>query len=276
MQQLETRLIPLGEIKSNAAGLYNARTNFSHVPELAASLKVDGLLVPIIVAEPTDQWDFDDYYVVVAGESRLRAIKMVREEWFEDNPAEEAEAVYRLVEKVGHNQAKVAELLGLSQGSISNKYTLKKNLIPEAFEALRDGRLLLVKARKLAKVLNDDRTPNEEVQAKILEEILEDNADIPDGEERRRVKTYRAKKEVEELRQMCVTALDIREEVDEDHRRSLHQFLRWFFCEIDTDEMLFRVDELDLSSIEEEYEEEDEEGEEEGESENKRRIRVGE
>ena len=294
MNQLETKPILLSQIHSNIEGLVNARTSFPHLEELKESIMVDGLLNPLIIAEPTNEWDFEDY-VLIAGESRLRAIKMIRDEWFEENPeedeedapfeeitcaiysgdlsgaivlalvdnlkrenlnpADEAEAVYRLVEKIG-NQSQVAEMLGMSQPSVSNKYNLKRNLISEAFDALRDGRLKLPKAKKLSKVLNDDKTPNVEVQAQILEEILEQDAEIPEGEERRRIKTYRSKKEVEELRQVAATALDLREEVDVDHRRSLHQFLRWYFCEIDSDTMLFRVDELDLSDFEEEYEEE--------------------
>ena len=310
MEQLKTTTLSIHDIRSNCEGLANARTSFPHLEELKNSIKTDGLLSPLIVAAGTDDWDFEDY-VLIAGESRLRAIHMLRDEWYSENDeredveapfeeitcsvyqgdlngaivlglidnlkrenlnaADEAEAVYRLVEKVG-NQTEAASLLGMSQPSVSNKYNLKKNLIPEAFEALRDGRLRLPKAKKLAKVLNEDRTPNVEAQARILEELLEVDADIPEGETRKRAKTYRSKKEVEELRQLVSSALDIRDEVDEDHRRSVHQVLRWFFCEIDSEEMLFRVDDLVLGDYEEDYEEDSDE--DEYEEAPKRRIRI--
>lgn len=312
MEQLLTRNIPFEQIRSNVEGLLNARTSFPHLEELKNSIQSDGLLTPLIVASATDEWDFEDY-VLIAGESRLRAIRMIREEWisehgdsdeeipFEEitcavyegdlsgaivlglidnlkrenlNPADEAEAIYRLVEKL-NNQSEVAQVLGMSQPSVSNKYNLKKNLIPEGFEALRDGRLKLSKAKKIAKILNDDKTPNFQLQAEVLEEILESDADIPEGQTRRRVKTYRSKKEVEELRQNVSTASDVRDEVDEDHRRSLHQFLRWYFCEIDTDDMLFRVDDLNLDDYEFDYEDEEDDVEEEETTTTKRRIRVG-
>ena len=74
---------------------------------------------------------------------------------------------------------------------------------------------------------------------------------------------------------MVATALDVRDEVDEDHRRSVHQVLRWFFCEIDTEEMLFRVDDLVLGDYEQDFDEDSEEDEYEEAQAPKRRIRLG-
>ena len=315
MQQRDIFSIPLGSIRVNAEGMVNSRTSFPHVEELKNSILKDGLLTPLIVAEGSESWDFEGY-VLLAGESRLRAINSIREDWFSENPevdsdeapfseinctvycgdfdgasvislidnlkrqdlnpADEAEAIFKLVSQLGNQQA-AADRLGISQPSVSNKFNLKRNLISEVFEALRSNLIKLSAAKKISKLLNEDKTPNQEAQLKVLEELLDDGNSDVSVEGPARVKTYRSKKEVEELRTLCATAIDIREEVDVEHRKSLHQFLRWYFREIDTDEMLFRVDELNLSDYEEEDSDEEVDDETyESEAPTKKRIRVGE
>ena len=60
-------------------------------------------------------------------------------------------------------------------------------------------------------------------------------------------KTYRSKKEVEELR----TALANDETgLDQEHKDAATRFVQWYFCEIDTDELIHRIDAVEEVTVE--------------------------
>ena len=124
-------------------------------------------------------------------------------------------------------------------------------------------------AKKLAKILLADGSPNVLRQSEILDEIFSDAGDVPEGEQKKRTKTFRTKKEFEAVRQVIVGNEDL--SVDREHRASLLQFLDWAMCLIEEEDMLFRV---------ESYLEAGEEGSVEEVSEEtvapKRRIRMNE
>ena len=149
---------------------HQPRRDFSPeaLADLAASIRNKGVIQPLIVRPHPGQ----DGYEIVAGERRWRAAQLaglhelpvlVRD--FDDgevievaiieniqradlNPVEEARAYRQLMEKFGHTQEKMAEVLGKSRSHIAN--TLRLLNLPESvLELLRDGKLSAGHARAL-------------------------------------------------------------------------------------------------------------------------------
>jgi ParB-like chromosome segregation protein Spo0J len=273
--QLEQVMFDFDSIERNTLGFKNSRTILGDITDLKDSIVADGLLnAPIvhIVGEGDDA-----RVVLLAGYRRYQAIADRRAElskegnedgWFDQilcavhrgsldealalnisenlqredlNYADKCEAVYALYERVG-NQVEVSKMLSISQPQVSVLINTFRGLCREALEALRHNNIKLTQAKKLAKeFVNDDGTPDVEAQTEVLERLFaQGEAKVPDGnKDRKRAKTYRSKREVEELR--TVLAGNKNEDVDADHRQSLDQFIKWYFCEVDTDEMLYRV-----------------------------------
>lgn len=137
--------------------------------ELSASIKEKGVIQPLIVR---DRPGHGGEYEIVAGERRWRAAQMaqlhqipvlVRE--FSDtevlevaiieniqradlNAVEEAAGYRQLMEKFGHTQEKLSEVLGKSRSYIANLVRLL-NLPEEVQEFVRDGKLSAGHARAL-------------------------------------------------------------------------------------------------------------------------------
>lgn len=285
-RQLRLKKFDFDSIERNVDGFQNCRkADAFEVAELRDSIKRDGLLNPPIVRSYKDE-DGEERVVLLAGYRRYQAIAEERaalKEAGEDtsafydqiqcsvftggleealalnlsenmqrsslNHADQCEAIAKLCERVG-NQEEVAKMLSVSQPQVSVMTATYKGLCKEAFEALRHGNIRLTQAKKLAKVLSEDGTPDVRKQTEILEQILTtEEKGIPTDQQRKRAKTYRSKREVEELRTMLANA---DADLDEEHRQSLGQFLRWYFCELNTEDMLFRVEEADGVVIEEE------------------------
>jgi len=286
-RQLRLKKFNFDDIERNADGFQNCRkANAFEVAELRDSIKRDGLLNPPIVRVYKDE-DGAERLVLLAGYRRYQAISEERaalKEANEDtskfydqiqcsvftgsleealalnlsenmqrsslNHADQCEAIAKLVDRVGH-QEEVAAMLSVSQPQVSVMTSTYRGLCKEAFEALRHGNIRLTQAKKLSRVLKEDGTPDVAKQTEILEQILTtEDKGIPATEQRKRAKTYRSKREVEELRTLLATA--DADGVDEEHRRSLAQVIRWYFCELDTEDMLYRVDEADGVVVEEE------------------------
>lgn len=137
--------------------------------ELSASIKEKGIIQPLIVRErPGHSGDYE----IVAGERRWRAAQMaqlhsipvlVRE--FDDtevlevaiieniqradlNAVEEAAGYRQLMEKFGHTQEKLSEVLGKSRSYIANLVRLL-NLPDEVQDYVRQGKLSAGHARAL-------------------------------------------------------------------------------------------------------------------------------
>ncbi len=134
--------------------LSNVRRHFDEeaLAELAADVKVNGILQPLLVRT----WDDvpEGQYVLVAGERRLRAARLAglaavpalirrmdpktaaRAQILENvhradlNPIEEAEGYAALIRDHGYKQTQLAEELGVSQPHIANRLRLMK--LPEA------------------------------------------------------------------------------------------------------------------------------------------------
>lgn len=135
--------------------------------ELADSIRIHGVLQPVIVTETLDG------YQLVAGERRVRAARLaglsripavVRQLAGRDqlelalvenlqrqdlNPLEEALAFRQLIEEFGYTQAELAERLGRARSSVANTLRLL-DLEASVQEAVAAGRLSEGHARAIA------------------------------------------------------------------------------------------------------------------------------
>jgi len=171
-----------GELRTLAVaaivpGKYQPRHLFddAKLDELAASIKAQGLIQPVVVREVGK-----DRYELIAGERRWRAaqkaglgdvpalVKSVPEQAVvamalieniqrEDlSPLEEAQALARLIEEFGLTHERAAEAVGRSRAMVTNLLRLLD--LPEPVKRLLDaGRLQMGHARTLAAVAPESR-----------------------------------------------------------------------------------------------------------------------
>lgn len=152
------------------------RTDFNEVAlnELAASIRVQGIIQPLLVRP-----DGDGAYELVAGERRLRAARLaglrevpivVREASDRESlelalieniqrddlsPLEEAAAYQRLLDDFGHTQEEIATRVGKSRPAIAN--TLRLLRLPEPIKReIARGRLSAGHARVLLSLESAD------------------------------------------------------------------------------------------------------------------------
>jgi len=162
--------IPLKDISPNP---YQPRRKFNaeHLAELADSIRQQGVLQPLVVAECGDGEARP--YVLIAGERRLRAAEMagldavpcvLKEasrrqmlEWAlieniqrEDlNPVERAQAYQDYMDRFSLTQAEAGERLGIARATIANHLRLL-DLSDECQQMLLDGLLTFGHAKVLA------------------------------------------------------------------------------------------------------------------------------
>lgn len=162
------RVVPIEKIRANPD---QPRRYFDKekIGDLAASIREKGIIQPLIVRPSSDA---DGEYEIVAGERRWRAAQIaqlhdipviVRD--YDDtevleiaiieniqradlNPIEEASGFDQLMEKFGHTQEKLADVLGKSRSHIANSIRLLR--LPEDVQShLVDGTLSAGHARAL-------------------------------------------------------------------------------------------------------------------------------
>ncbi|MFL5954821.1 MAG: ParB/RepB/Spo0J family partition protein [Gaiellaceae bacterium] len=151
----------------------NVRKHVGDVTELAASIKAQGMIQPIVATMRSD--DDGARFVVVAGHRRLAAAKkaglekvpvilrtlddqgrleaMLAENLEREDltPLEEAAGYQRLIDECGLTQRQLAERVNRSQGHISKRLTLLD--LPEAVQAQVDsGGIEISDALELAKL----------------------------------------------------------------------------------------------------------------------------
>ena len=172
------------------------RKKFDEEPlqELANSIKIHGVLQPILVVER------DGRYLIVAGERRFRASKLaglkeipclvgdftnseIKEISIIENlqrkdltPIEEAKAIKELIDEFGWTQEVVAERLGKSRPAISNTLRLLQ-LAPEVIKMIEDGKLSAGHAKSLV-VVNDHNA-----QIKLAKQVSEKKLTVRDLEQ---------------------------------------------------------------------------------------------
>jgi ParB family chromosome partitioning protein len=175
--------LPVGQIVPNPD---QPRRHFDEdsLDELAASLKVSGLIQPIVVRPK------GNVYEIVAGERRWRAaqrahlhdvpvlvrtlsdaetveLAIVENVQRQDlNAIEEAEAYQRLIKEYGHTQDALGRIVGKSRSHVANLLRLL-DLPLLVREALADGRLTMGHARALITAA-DPETLAREVMARGL------------------------------------------------------------------------------------------------------------
>lgn len=265
MQQLELIEVEFEDIVLNSNGFTNGRTHIGDISTLKKSIEENGLMDPLVV------WDSGEELVLVAGYRRYAALEQLREEISEEsfktlivslckgnleealaknieeniqrknlNPADEAQAVSNLYDKVG-DQTTVGSMLGMSQGWVSNRVNLYKGLIPRALDYLRMEKINLTQATKLSKLVLADGSPDEHKQNKFLDSL--DNEEDPQVEKPERKKTYRTKKEFEEL---ALTLAEAKEDgsLTDLHAATIERVVAWHRCEIDMDALLYEEVEI--------------------------------
>lgn len=137
--------------------------------ELAESIRIHGLIQPIVVNE------MPDGYMIIAGERRFRACKIcglkeidavvknysnkqiaeiaiIENLQREDlNPVEVAKGIKKLMDEYGLTQEKVAERLGKSRSAIANSLRIL-TLYPEVIDLIEKGKISFGHAKILAAV----------------------------------------------------------------------------------------------------------------------------
>lgn len=198
--------IPIASIRPNRE---QPRHRFPEgtIAELAASIKEQGILQPVIVKKAKEG------YELICGERRLKAaqhcgfekipaiVKDVAEdkllEWAlveniqrEDlNPIEEAQAYVRLIEGRDLSQEEIAKKIGKDRSTVANTIRLLR-LPEEILNGLIDDRLQAGHARALLSL------PSPEHQRQMARRIMEDRLSVRQVEEmvgRIAVKKRRAK-----------------------------------------------------------------------------------
>jgi len=190
------REIPLDQIEANPS---QPRKEFSQeaLEELAASLRVHGLLQPILV-RPAGM----DRYYIVAGERRYRAARLAGLERIaclvqacseqesaeralieniqraDLSPVEEGLAYQRLIDEYGLTQEQVAQRVGKGRATIANLLSVLKLPSP-VLQLLEAGQLSLGHVKLLTgiedsalQVLIAERAAREKVSVRGMEEML--------------------------------------------------------------------------------------------------------
>ena len=195
-------MIPLSEIFPNPD---QPRKSFNpeELKELADSIKIHGVLQPILVSE-----NKKGGYDLVAGERRFRASKLLglpsipaivktleneaqlevalieNIQRSELNALEEAFAYQRLIEEFGLTQNDVAEKVGKSRSTIAN--TIRLLTLPDdAQRALIDKKISMGQARALLGM------ENQAEQLEMLKSMLGEKITVRDLEKKVRDKTGR-------------------------------------------------------------------------------------
>ncbi|HDX9612333.1 TPA: nucleoid occlusion protein [Bacillus toyonensis] len=191
----EIKEIPIVNITPNR---YQPRTVFddARIDELALTIRTHGLIQPIVVRQYED-----DKYEIIAGERRFRAatklgwekvpaiiknlndtetasVALIENLQREELTAiEEAVAYQKLIELHNLTQEALAQRLGKGQSTIANKLRLLK--LPEKIKsALLEKSITERHARALIPL------KNEELQLKVLQEIVEKQLNVKQTEER--------------------------------------------------------------------------------------------
>lgn len=185
------------------------------IDSLAASIKEQGLLQPILVRpHPEQPGEFE----IVAGERRWRAAQraklhsvpiVVRElsdgealelaivenvQRQDLNPVEEALAYRQLIEEFGHIQDQVARVVGKSRSHVANTLRLL-NLPDTALALLRDGSLTAGHARAVLAAADPEALTQAIVSEGLTVRQAEQRATAETGDQAAKPKKPRAKAE---------------------------------------------------------------------------------
>ena len=165
------------DIEKISANENQPRTVFDDekIEELAASIKENGLIQPIIVRK------YNRGYQIVAGERRYRASKQVDTLAIIENiqrenlsPIEEANAYKTLIDTYDMNQTELANKVGKKQSTIANKLRLLK-LSDDVKHALKSKQITERHARAMIGLEADK-------QQTVLQEVLKKSLNVKQTE----------------------------------------------------------------------------------------------
>lgn len=188
------------KINSVEPNINQPRKNFDDdkIDDLAESIKVHGVLQPIIVTKK------GDYYQIIAGERRWRASKKaglktipaivrdyderkIREVALIENlqrqdlnALETAKAIKELMEEHSLTQEEIAQTLGKSRSAIANTLRIL-NLDERVQELVADGKISEGHARTLASIESPQK------QYKLAMDIINLDLNVREAEERTRI-----------------------------------------------------------------------------------------
>lgn len=155
--------------------------------DLASSIKVHGVMQPIIIKPSVNG------YVLVAGERRLRASKLLGKKTIPSiirdynskylaelallenlqrenlNPIEEATAYRLLLKRTNMSHAELAEKIGLSRSHVTNMLGLF-NLSEDIIKLLKEEKLSMGHARVLSKIKDESKVNS--LAKRVIEESL--------------------------------------------------------------------------------------------------------
>lgn len=208
------------KIESIEPNPFQPRENFDEkgLQELAASIKKQGVLQPILVRKHGEK------YQLIAGERRWRAaikaglkeipamvMKASDEELLmltlienlqrEDlNPIEEAKAYKTLQEKFGFTQEEIAEKVGKERSTVANALRLLK-LPPIIQEAIANGEISAGHAKVLVSL------PPEE-QLKLFKQIKEKKLSVREVEKASKEKKQKVENVYSDLEELLTSILE--------------------------------------------------------------------
>ncbi len=200
----DVRKLPIEKVRPNPR---QPRKHFDpdRLDELAASIREQGVLQPIIVRKQ------ENHYEIITGERRWRAtsraglqeipvlikdytdqealqVALVENIQREDLDAlEEAEAFSRLIREHGLTQEQVGQAIGRSRAAVSNSMRLLK--LPETLlDHLAKGKLTAGHARALMTL------KNEQDMLKLADDVIKRGASVRDTEAKARMLNRSGKK----------------------------------------------------------------------------------
>ena len=182
------------DINKIQANVNQPRTVFNEtkIDELAASIKENGLIQPIVVRKN------NGVYQIIAGERRYRACRLLNmkqvpciiEDYTDKqtqtlaiieniqredlSPLEEAKAYQALIKEYDYNQTELAEIVGKKQSTIANKLRLLK-LSDDVQFSLNQKQITERHARAMLSL-------DEEKQQEVLREVLKKKLTVADTE----------------------------------------------------------------------------------------------
>ncbi len=186
---------------------WQPRKNFDELNELAESIKIHGVLQPILLKKVENQ------YEIIAGERRYRASVIAKKETIpaiivdfsnqqalevsmienlqrkDLNPIEKAEGFAFLIEKLNLSQDELAKRLGMNRTVVTN--FLRINTLSEAIkQQIREGKISAGHAKVLV---------NKSDASDIAKEIVEKKLSVRQVEEKLRKPEVKKAKQPDEI-----------------------------------------------------------------------------
>jgi ParB/RepB/Spo0J family partition protein len=265
MFDTEITMVPSANIKVNI-NIKNIRTRFPHdgIQQLAESILRDGLMQPIVTM-PAEDSDGNEIIELVAGERRLRAIRLLQDRdpdfmsegvpcvMFEGrlheakylNALENVEReniddvdlsawVYTRVTFEGVTQTELAERMHRSASWVNFRMVFHEKATEAVKDAVRNGVISFTAAYHLAKNMSqEDQIKWIEKARKLGEKITVDNASSGDGD----TEFGASKKPSKKARNKMLVRADALAENGNDIGRGMAIVLRWVDGNLDAEEM---------------------------------------